>query len=72
MKANAHNQEMSDKKNHEARATKMVEDIAALKKRLTELVAGNKEKEQTLRKVRGAYEKCNRENKKCEVLHYYD
>ena len=54
VKANAHNQEMSDKKNHEALATKMAEDITALKKRLAELVAENKEKEQTLRKVRGA------------------
>ena len=51
VKANAHNQEASDKKNHEAKATKMAEDIAALKKRLAELVAEHKEKEQSLRKV---------------------
>ena len=51
VKANAHNQEISDKKNHESRATKMAEDIATLKKKLAELVAENKEKEQTLRKV---------------------
>ena len=58
VKANAHNQEINDKKNHEARATKMAEDIAALKKKLAELVAENKEKEQTLRKVRIAIRKC--------------
>lgn len=51
VKTNAHNQEINDKKNHEARATKMEEDIATLKKKLAELVAENKEKEQTLRKV---------------------
>ena len=52
VKANAHNQEINDKKNHEAKATQMAEDIATLKKKLTELVGENKEKEQTLRKVR--------------------
>lgn len=52
VKANAHNQEINDKKNHEARATKMAEDITTLKKKLAEMVAENKEKEQTLRKVK--------------------
>ena len=51
VKANAHNQETTDKKNHETRATKLTEDITALKKKLNEAVAENKEKEQTLRKV---------------------
>ena len=51
VKANAHNQETSDKKNHETKAAKMAEDIAALKKKLAEVVAENKEKEQSLRKV---------------------
>lgn len=51
VKANAHNQEVNDKKNHEAKAAQMAEDIATLKKKLAELVAENKEKEQTLRKV---------------------
>lgn len=54
VKANAHNQEMSDKKNHETKAAKMAEDITSLKKKLAEVVAENKEKEQSLRKV-----KCN-------------
>ena len=54
VKANAHNQEVNDKKSHEAKTTQMAEDIATLKKKLAELVAENKEKEQTLRKVRGA------------------
>ena len=53
VKANAHNQEVNDKKNHEAKAAQMAEDIATLKKKLAELVAENKEKEQTLRKVGG-------------------
>ena len=52
VKANAHNQEMNDKKNHETKATQMAEDITTLKKKLTELVAEHKEKEQSLRKVR--------------------
>ena len=52
VKANAHNQETSDKKNHETKVAKITEDIAALKKRLGDVVAENKEKEQSLRKVR--------------------
>ena len=51
VKANAHNQEVTDKKSHEAKTAQMAEDIATLKKKLAELVAENKEKEQTLRKV---------------------
>lgn len=55
VKANAHNQETSDKKNHETKVAKITEDIAALKKRLGDVVAENKEKEQSLRKVRIAH-----------------
>jgi hypothetical protein len=53
VKANAHSTETNDKKEHDAKAAKMAEDITALKKKMAELVAENKEKEQTLRKVRG-------------------
>lgn len=51
VKANAHNQETSDNKNHETKVAKLAEDIATLKKKLAEIVAENKEKEQSLRKV---------------------
>lgn len=51
VKANAHSQEATDKKNHETKTTKLAEDTTAMKKKLAEMVAENKEKEQSLRKV---------------------
>lgn len=51
MKVDAQNQQMQDKQAHEAKVSKLNEEISALKKKLTEVTGDHKEKEQALRKV---------------------
>lgn len=51
VKVDAHNQQMQDKQAHEAKSSKLRDEITALKKKLHDVTAENREKEQTLRKV---------------------
>jgi phage host-nuclease inhibitor protein Gam len=51
VKVDSHNQKMQDDQLHEAKANKLKDEIAAVKKKLQDRTADHKEKEQTLRKV---------------------
>ncbi len=61
VKVDAHNQQMQDNQNHESKVGKLQEEIALLTKKLQDMTAENREKEQNLRKVqytgRGPQEK---------------
>ena len=51
VKVDAHNQQMQDKQNHDTKVRELREDIATLNKKLQDMTAENRDKEQSLRKV---------------------